>query len=108
MLADTIAVYREHWQKIHAGKIFPIGEAPCGNSWAGFQSLRDDGGYFLVFREQNDRPAARLNTWRLAGTKITCRAILGSGEDFEATVAPDGTVEFALPGPLSYALYEYA
>jgi len=106
-LSNTIATYKRHWQAIHAGKVFPIGSPPRGDSWTGFQSLGEECGYFLVFREQNDKSTSRMKTWRLAGRKVACRSVLGRGEDFEGEVDEDGMLEFALPEPMSYALYAY-
>jgi len=48
-----------------------------------------------------------MKTWRLAGRKVACRSVLGRGEDFEARVDAEGMLEFALPEPMSYALYSY-
>ncbi len=106
-LAPTIAVYREHQERIHAGRIFPIGEEPSGASWTGFQSIGQDGGYLAVYRELNDRPGARLKLWDLAGAEVRCRAIAGQGVDFVGTVGEDGCLAFQLPAPFTFALYEY-
>jgi hypothetical protein len=108
-LAPTIAAYREQQERIHAGRIFPIGEEPSGVSWTGFQSIRDAtrAGYLVVYREWNDRPGARLQLWDLAGAEVRCRAIAGQGVDFTGTVGEDGGLAFQLPAPLTYALYAY-
>lgn len=106
-LAPVIRVYREHQEQIHAGRIFPIGEEPCGTGWTGFQSCQGDHGYFAVYRELNDRETARLNTWGLGGNNLGCTTVLGQGQDFEATASEDGLVEFHLPMPFTFALYRY-
>jgi alpha-galactosidase len=108
-LAPTIAAYKEHQERIHAGRIFPIGEEPSGVSWTGFQSIRDASraGYLAVYREWNDRPSARLQLWDLVGAEVRCRAIAGQGADFADKVGEDGCLAFQLPAPLTFALYEY-
>ena len=106
-IAPLVRAYVEHQERVHAGHTFPIGEEPCGTGWTGFQSCRDDGGYFLVFRELNDRPSAALDTWDLAGRSIECKLVAGHGRDFTTQVADNGLVEFSLPGPFTFALYEY-
>jgi alpha-galactosidase len=106
-LAPVLAEYRRHQERIHAGHIFPIGEEPSGTSWTGFQSVRADGGYVAVYRELNDRPSARVRLWRPPSGKIELRPVIGAGRAFTAAPDADGAVEFALPEPFSYALYEY-
>jgi len=106
-IAPLVRTYCEHRDRIHAGQIFPIGREPDGSGWTGFQSLQADAGYFLVFREWNDVPRARLATWALAGSRVRCRAVLGAGRDFEASIPADGSLEFALPEPFSFGLYAY-
>jgi hypothetical protein len=108
-LAPAIAAYVEHQERIHAGRILPIGEEPSGVSWTGFQSIRDAtrAGYLALYREWNDRPCARLRLWDVAGNKVRCRAIAGQGADFTGTVGEDGCLAFQLPAPFTFALYEY-
>ena len=67
-IAPLIRTYRAHQERIHAGQIFPIGEEPSGTSWTGFQSLRGDEGYLIVYREHNDRSEARLRLWNAGRT----------------------------------------
>jgi alpha-galactosidase len=106
-VAPLIAKYREHQHRIHSGTILPIGDEPCGTGWTGFQSIRDDSGYLIVFREGNDAKEARVRTWLLPGQKVECRYLLGHGADFTAQTDGDGRVRFGLPQPFSFALYEY-
>ena len=106
-LGATIVAYRLHQQAIHEGLILPVGEEPSGVSWTGFQSSGEGRGYLIVYRELNDRPSAMIRLWNLAGETIRCRAIIGQGSDFESEVGADGTIDVALPGPLTYALYAY-
>jgi alpha-galactosidase len=106
-IAPLIGTYRKHQERIHAGQIFPIGDEPDGTTWTGFQSVRPDGGYLLVFREYNQAESAPLALWGLAGRRIRCTAVLGHGADFESDVNGAGRVIFHLPGPHTFALYEY-
>ncbi|MDD4891529.1 MAG: alpha-galactosidase [Phycisphaerae bacterium] len=107
-LAPLVAVYRCHQARIHAGRIFPIGREPSGGAWTGFQSVREDGGYVAVYREFNGRDRAKLRLWSPPTGRTEFRLVAGAGADFGATPDADGRVEFALPSPLSFALYEYA
>ena len=106
-IAPLIRTYRAHQERIHAGQIFPIGEEPSGTGWTGFQSIRPDGGYLLVFREYNERPEARLRLWNLAGRTIHCTPIAGQGRAISTAVDASGEVTFALERQFSFALYAY-
>lgn len=105
--APLVRTYREHQERIHAGQIFPIGEEPSGMDWTGFQSVRGDEGYLLVFREHNARPEARLRLWDMAGRTIRCTKVAGAGDDFTAATDADGEIAFRLDRPFSFALYAY-
>ena len=107
-IAPIIKKYRQHQRGIHEGKIFPIGQEPCGTGWTGFQSIDDETGYFLVFRELNDRPKADLRIWNLAGRKVDCRLVLGRGADFTVTPDTEDRITFSLPKPFTFALYKYS
>ncbi len=80
-IAELVRIYREHQLRIHAGRIFPIGEEPSGTGWTGFQSLRDGEGYVLLLREHNDRPSANLKLYNLAdrAASVPLRAGPGRG-----------------------------
>jgi len=107
-IAPLIKKYVKNMEDIHAGQIFPIGEEPSGRGWTGFQSMKDDGsGYFLVFREYNKDSKSLVQTWLAAGEKVKCKAVLGHGKNFKATVDKNGKIQFALPKPYSFALYKY-
>ena len=106
-IAEIVRTYRDHQARIHAGQIFPIGEQPSGTGWTGFQSLRDDGGYVLVFRELNDRPSAGMRLYNVAEREVAFHHILGEGQDFTAAVGTGADVVFALRGPHTFALYAY-
>lgn len=106
-IAPLINTYKEHWGDIHSGQIFPIGDEPTGTSWTGFQSINGDTGYFLVFREHNNKTQAVLSTWIPAGQKVKCQAILGHGKNFITTADKEGRIKFTLPGKNSFALFKY-
>ncbi|MCC7146176.1 MAG: alpha-galactosidase [Phycisphaeraceae bacterium] len=107
-IAPLIRVYRQHQESIHAGHIFPIGQEPSGSGWTGFQSCRSDGGYFLIFRELNDSPTASFDTWNLAAADLDLELIAGHAEPHRRARSDSaGNIDFFLPKPLSFALYQY-
>ncbi len=111
-IAPLVREYRRHQERLHSGCILPIGDEPSGAAWTGFQSIiadrsDDQHGYVLVFREHNERPHARLGLWNLSGRRVHHRHVIGHGADFVAMAGSDGSLEFHLPRPFSFALYEY-
>ena len=107
LLRPVLRVYKEHMARLHAGQVVPIGEAPTGSSWCGFQSENGGTGYVLAFRELTHRPSARLHLQRVPRVPVAFRALAGAGADFLSVPDSDGGVEFKLPAPFSYALYHY-
>ena len=49
-IISVVANYKEAWHRFHEGYIFPIGEEPNGVSWTGFQSVRGNEGYIIIYR----------------------------------------------------------
>lgn len=93
---------------IHSGTILPIGSEPSGRSWTGFQSVTDErSGYLIVYRELTPTAKARIQTWLPEGTRVNCKAILGSGKSFRAKVDSDGCIPIKLSNPNSFAIYTY-
>ncbi len=106
--AGLIKTYKQHWGKIHSGKIFPIGKEPDGFSWSGFQSvINDQSGYILVFRDNNSNNNQPIKTYLLPGKNVSFKHIAGSGQNFSKKSGPEGTIEFNLPATKSFALYQY-
>lgn len=106
--APVIKAYRRHQSEIHKGIILPIGAEPNGASWTGFQSMvNEKEGYLLILREYNQSDTGAMKLYDLAGKKIKCKHITGQGKDFNAKVATDGKVTFALPTAHSFGLYKY-
>ncbi len=106
-LGQTIRRYREYQEKIHAGKIFPIGDEPNGTAWTGFHSCQEDHGFLIIYRELNRRDGAAIKLWNLNGKTLNCKCLLGQGKDFIGEVGDDGRIFFSLPQPWTFALYEY-
>jgi len=107
-VAPMIQTYRQFQARLHEGMIFPIGEEPSGFSWTGFQSCRQNGGFIAVYRELNDCPTVTMKLWRLKEIEMQFSRVLGDGADFTAGIDSDGKIEFELPRPMSFALYQYA
>ncbi len=108
-ISPVIKRYRELSPKIHAGRIYPIGERPDGASWTGFQSISKDetSGFILVFRENNDRVNTTINSFLPKNHYACFSPELGSGKAFEGWTGQDSKIHLNLGNPNSYALYAY-
>lgn len=106
--ASLIEDYKKIQHELHSGIILPIGEEPSGRSWTGFQSMvQPDKGYFIVYREDNNRQKAYLKTWLSAGTQVSMQKIAGDGKSFTTTVDQDGRIAFTLPDKNQFTIYLY-
>lgn len=106
-VSSAIKSYREIQSDLHAGTTLPIGNEPSGRSWTGFQSMKGNKGYFIVYREKNDKTSYEMETWLKEGQHVKLSCILGAGKDFETKTMQDGRIRFSLPNENSYALYQY-
>ncbi len=103
-----IAKYKSVQHAFHQGVILPVGEEPNGRSWTGFQSVASPNtGYFIVYREDNARPAALLDTFLPEGSKVSFTLLAGDGISFSATAEARGAVRFSLPYKNQFAIYQY-
>lgn len=86
----------------------PIGDEPSGRSWTGFQSMTcQDKGYFIVYREDNDRQKAWLQTWLTPGEHVQLEKIAGQGASFVSQIDENGRLSFFLPEKNQFAIYQY-
>ena len=106
-LSSVIKRYRAYQNRIHQGLILPIGDEPSGQSWTGFQSIQEQGGFLLVFRENNCQKTALIKTWLAPHEKVRMHHILGEGKDFLTETNGNGEILFSLDEENSYSLYQY-
>ena len=102
-----IKKYKSVQHDFHTGYIFPIGEEPSGESWTGFQSLKDKRGYFILYREDNERSSCSLSTFLKEGSEVEFTPVLGSGKAFRTKAGKDGAITFYLEKPKSFVMYSY-
>ena len=107
LTGEIIKKYRSVQHDFHTGHIFPIGEEPSGKSWCGFQSVKENEGYILLFREDNDLDKYDLMCFFDAGDTIQFTPVLGDGKGFNAVVPVDKKITFTLSSRNSYVLYRY-
>lgn len=106
-LKKVVEKYKNIQEDLHSGIILPIGDEPSGKSWTGFQSLHEDRGYLLVFRENNPNQSEYIRTWFEKGAKIHCIPVSGSGEEMNIVVGDNGVIDIIIPQINDYALYKY-
>lgn len=104
----VIKEYRKIQHDFHLGTILPIGNEPSGKSWTGFQSIRNDKGYLLVFRENTSNATAKIKTWLPEGKKVELIPVVGEGKKTNQKISDEGTVSVHLPEINSFVLYKYS
>jgi hypothetical protein len=87
--------------------ILPVGKEPSGKSWTGFQSIKENEGYLLVFRELTNNKQENLETYFEPGIWIEFIPILGERRKFRQKVNDAGTIPILLSQPNSFVLYKY-
>lgn len=106
---SIIKKYKQHRADIHSGLILPIGQEPDGFSWTGFQSMdpSNTDGYFLIFRENNEKQTGSLSTWLQPNNMIKLEPIIGNGAPGIHTVDKYGAIQVSLPEKFSFCLFKY-
>lgn len=106
--ASVIKNYQAVQQDLHSGCILPIGEEPSGRSWTGFQSvLNAEEGYFIVYREDNDRVGVEMPTWLSEGDCIVLKPVIGDGVSSTQMAGANGSLKFIIQNKNSFQLYRY-
>ena len=105
--SELLKQYHKIQHDLHKGAIMPIANEPDGFSWTGLQSIKENEGYLMIYREAHPESLQRLQTWLPEGQKVLLKPILGEGEPSEQEVQKGGTLSFSLPRQFSYCLYKY-
>ncbi len=99
--------YREIQHDFHEGVILPVGDEPSGRAWTGFQSVRGNEGYLIIFREKTPDRKAEITTWLPEGKQVVLKALFGKGTDFTATAGKDGRLSVTIPQINDFVIYKY-
>lgn len=106
-IAPLVEKYKTHMRDIHAGVILPIGDAPDGCSWTGFQSTGNNEGYLLVYRENSDEDQQTIATLLPTGEEIILESIAGSIGVLGRDPENESSIRFISPEPYSFGLFRY-
>lgn len=99
--------YKGFQHDMHSGILLPIGDEPSGRSWTGFQSLKENGGYFIIYRENHLESTSEVETWLPQGLTVKCTPLMGHGKAMTAMTGKKGRLKFSLPAINDYAVYKY-
>jgi len=106
-VASAISKYHEFMNDFHSGIILPIGKEPDGRSFTGFQSIKKEDGYLLIFRENTADKKDLVKTWLPANCIFDFELLLGDGKSFTGKTSCLSEISVSLPVPYTYALYKY-
>jgi len=106
-VAPVLKKYASIQYDLHSGLIYPIGAEPDGYSWSGFQSIHEDHGYLLIFRENNASDTQSIQVWMEEGVKLQLTPVIGNGSSEIQEVTDSGFIKFTLPAKYSFCLYRY-
>lgn len=106
-LKKQIGVYKEFQYDMHSGTILPIGDEPSGRSWTGFQSLKRDKGYLIIYRENTPIETTEIETWLSEGVTVKCTPLMGHGKAMTTVTGKKGILKVSLPTINDYVVYKY-
>lgn len=106
-LREHTEAYKKFQHDMHSGTILPIGDEPSGRSWTGFQSLKKDRGYLIVYRENHPEGTTEVETWLPEGVTVRCIPLMGHGKAMTAVTGKKGRLEISLPSINDYVVYKY-
>lgn len=106
-ISRLIKTYKEVQHDFHTGTILPIGDEPSGKSWTGFQSVKGNKGYFIIYRENNPNAVGMVETWLPEKAKVKCTPVLGNGKAMTKTIGYKGTLTVELPHVNDFVMYKY-
>ena len=92
---------------MHSGTILPIGDEPSGRSWTGFQSLKGDKGYLIIYRENTPIETTEIETWLSEGVTVKCTPLMGHGKAMTTVIGKKGILKVSLPTINDYVVYKY-
>ena len=95
-LREHTEAYKKFQHDMHSGTILPIGDEPSGRSWTGFQSLKKDRGYLIVYRENHPEGTTEVETWLPEGVTVRCIPLMGHGKAMTAVTGKKGRLEISL------------
>jgi alpha-galactosidase len=116
-LKVMIALYKEIRKELMQQIILPIGEEPSGFSWTGFQSVSENEGYILLFREMAELDIKKVSLWGLeTESELELMEVVAwNGQKLhspgsKSTVQTDeeGRLVFRMNEPMSFSLYRYS
>lgn len=105
---SLLEAYRTIQHDFHNGIIMPIGEEPNGLNWSGFQSVKENEGYILLFRAYSEENEKSLQLILPPNKKVDLKHVLGDGSSFEGETNEQGELKFSLPKKHSFVLYKYS
>ncbi len=106
-ISSVIKTYKKIQHDFHSGVILPIGDEPSGRSWTGFQSIKANEGYLIIYRENTNTSKGCIRTWLPEGRQIICEPLLGNGIQQSFIVGQGGSIDVELDQPNDFLLYKY-
>jgi hypothetical protein len=108
-IKPILATYKKVRNEIIDSYVYPIGDEPNNETWAGFQAYKQGSkvGYVNLFREiNNQEPEKYVSLKFLAGKNIIFTDLM-TNTVFKAKADVNGNVKFKMEKPGSCKMYKY-
>ncbi|UOY08045.1 hypothetical protein L0P88_05690 [Muricauda sp. SCSIO 64092] len=108
-IRPVLKVYKTHRDEMYKGFVFPIGEKPDNASWPGFQNYNPDtdSGYLMVFREINNREAAKSMKLHFIKNKTLVLTNVMTGTTEHKKVDAEGHIDLGIADAADFRFYKY-
>lgn len=107
-ISKRIEEYKKIQHDFHSGTILPIGDEPSGESWTGFQSIKDDCGYLLLYRENNPEKSHSFQLFVKPLTTLELRPVfVGKGKTHRVKADKNGMIDFTIDNARDFVMYSY-
>ena len=103
-IRELLGIYKKYRREMFDAYVFPIGDEPSNESWAGFQWYQPEKstGYILMFREINNvEPRKMIKLRFLKDTGISFTNVV-NGKKWETTANSFGEIEMDIAEPASF------
>ncbi len=109
-IKPVLDAYKKVRSDMYACFVYPIGEEPDNQSWAGFQAQHPEKheGYITLFRELNNHENTKAINLRFLKNKRLHFTNLLTGEKFDLKADDHGYVKFKIEKNADFRFYHYS
>jgi hypothetical protein len=108
-IKPILAAYKTFRNELYECFVYPIGNEPNNETWAGFQAVHPEKklGYLTLFREINNKETSKTVQLLFLGQKQLKITDLMTGKTFRINTNKEGKATFEIPKSGDFRMYKY-